>query len=370
MRQFFLMHWNTVFSIAVLIGAVILALIIHSFVFYVLRRIARRPGRVVDTSFARHGRRPMKLILPLVALMIAAPAAPLPPGVKALLEHIFGLGLIAAAAWVVILVTEIFSDVITARYRVDVRDNLAARRIQTQVHVLRRIFIAVVILVTVAIMLLTIPHVRAIGTSLLASAGLAGLVLGVSMKSTIGNWIAGIQIALTGPFHIEDAVIVNGEWGWIEEITTTYVVVRIWDLRRMVVPLSYFIEQPFQNWTRTSALLLGSVYLYVDYTVPVDEVRQELTRILKLTDKWVGKVNVLQVSDAKEHTVELRALMDAPDSGTAWDLRCYVRENLIKFLQERYPHSLPTMRAELRGAHSLPDQAPQAPQNTVLRKNS
>ncbi len=367
MRQFFLMHWTTWFSVAVLVGVVILALIIHSLLFWVLRRLAMRPGSVVDASFVHHGRRPLKLIFPLIALMIVAPAAPLPPSVKALLEHIFGLGIIAAVAWMVILITEIFSDVIMARYRVDVRDNLEARRIQTQVQVLRRILIALVVLVTIAIMLLTVPHVQAIGTSLLASAGLAGLVLGVSMKSTLGNWIAGIQIALTQPFRIEDAVIVNGEWGWIEEITTTYVVVRIWDWRRMVVPLSYFIEQPFQNWTRTTAQLLGSVYLYVDYTVPVDAVRQELTRILKTTDKWMGHVNVLQVSDAKEYTVELRALMDAPDSGTSWDLRCYVRENLIKFLQEHYPHSLPTMRAELRGTNDPLDQGRVVSQKTNER---
>ncbi|HKV42486.1 MAG TPA: mechanosensitive ion channel family protein, partial [Blastocatellia bacterium] len=270
------------------------------------------------------------------------------PLIKWSVEHVVGLGLIAAIAWVFILLIEVSADVITTRYRVDVQDNLEARRIQTQVQVLRRILSAVVIIAAIAIMLLTIPNVRAIGASLLASAGLAGLVLGVSMKSTLGNWIAGIQIALTQPIRLEDAVIVNDEWGWIEEITTTYVVIRIWDLRRMVVPLSYFIEQPFQNWTRRSADLLGSVYLYVDYTVPVEEVRQELSRILKTTNKWLGKVSVLQVSDAKEHTVELRALMDAPDSGASWDLRCYVRENLIKFLQERYPQSLPKTRAEFR----------------------
>ncbi len=363
--NYILTHWqNLLLSVGVLIAVMIAARVVHYIVFSILARLVQKPERVIEASIVRHGRRPAKWIFPLLALLVAVPLVPLAMVIRNAVEHVVGLGLIAAIAWVVILAIEVVADILDARYRIDVRDNLAARRIQTQVQVLRRILTAVVILVTIAIMLLTIPNVRSIGASVLASAGLAGLIVGFSMKSTLGNWIAGIQIALTQPFRIDDAVIVSGEWGWIEEITTTYVVVRIWDLRRMVVPLSYFIEQPFQNWTRTSAELLGSVYLYVDYTVPVDEVRQELTRILKSTDKWVGKVNVLQVSDAKEHTVELRALMDAPDSGSAWDLRCYVRENLIKFLQERYPHSLPTVRAEVRGTNGYADRLPLAQRQT------
>jgi len=354
----FLRDWQSwLIGIGSLIGAVFIARIAHSIVFSVLERLAVKPGRVIDISLVRHGRRPMKWVFPLLALLIATPLSPLPPTLKTLLEHVIGLGLIAAIAWILILITEVFADLLTARYRIDVRDNLTARGIQTQVHVLRRIVTVVVTIVAVSIMLLTIPHVQAIGTSLLASAGLAGLVIGMAMKSTLGNLIAGVQIALTEPFRMEDAVIVEGEWGWIEEITSTYVVVRLWDWRRMVLPISYFIDHPFQNWTRKTANLLGSVYLYVDYTVPVDEVRKELERIVKSTDKWDGKVCVLQVSDAKERTVELRALADARDAGTAWDLRCYIRENLIRFLQERYPHSLPTMRAELRGTNGHSDES-------------
>jgi small-conductance mechanosensitive channel len=159
--------------------------------------------------------------------------------------------------------------------------------------------------------------------------------------------LAGIQIALTQPIRLQDAVIVEGEWGWIEEITTTYVVVKIWDLRRLILPLTYFVERPFQNWTRTTANLLGSVFLYVDYSVPVDEVRAELRRILESTDRWLGEVCVLQVTDAREQTVELRALADAKDSGVAWDLRCLIRERLIAFIKERYPHALPRTRVAL-----------------------
>ncbi len=195
---------------------------------------------------------------------------------------------------------------------------------------------------------MTFPSIRTVGTSLIASAGLAGLILGMAMWPTLASLIAGIQIALTQPIRIEDVVVVEGEWGWIEEIGTTYVVVRIWDLRRLVVPMSYIIEKPFQNWTRVTANLLGTVFLYVDYSVPVDEVRQELHSILKASGMWDGETWGLQVTDAGQHTLKLRALMNAPDDSKAWDLRCYVRESLIKFLQQRYPESLPKTRAEVQ----------------------
>ena len=237
----------------------------------------------------------------------------------------------------------------TAKYRVDVSDNLAGRRVRTQIHVLRRIFIVVVVIVTAAVMLMTFPAIHELGTSLLASAGLAGLIVGMAMKPTLSSLLAGLQIALTQPIRIDDVVIVQGEFGWIEEIETTYVIVRTWDLRRLVVPLSYFIENPFQNWTRKTADLLGTVFVYVDYSVPVEEVRQELHRILESSPLWDGKVWGLQVTNASEQAVEIRALMSAPNAPKAWDLRCYVRESLIKFLQERFPESLPKMRAEVHG---------------------
>jgi hypothetical protein len=198
-------------------------------------------------------------------------------------------------------------------------------------------------------MLMTFPAIRHVGITLFASAGLAGLVAGMAARSTLSNLLAGVQIALTEPIRLDDVVIVEGEWGWIEEIGTTYVVVRIWDLRRLVVPLSYFIEHPFQNWTRVTSDLLGTVFVYTDYRVPVDEVRVELHRILQASGMWDGKAWGLQVTDATEHTLQLRALMSATDSSTAWDLRCHVREKLIALLQQRYPQSLPRVRAELDG---------------------
>lgn len=345
----FYAHWQSwAIGAGTLVGAVLISLAVRSLVFSLLERIGRRSKSVVDASLVRHGRRPSKIVFPLIALLIAVPTTSLPPWVEKPLEHVIGLGLIASVAWAVILLADVVADVIVARNRIDVKDNLAARRMQTQVTVLRRVFAIVVIIVTLAIMLLTIPHVRTIGTSLLASAGLAGLVVGMAMKPTFGNLVAGIQIALTQPIRVEDAVIVEDQWGWIEEITSTYVVVRIWNWQRMVLPLTYFIEHPFQNWTRTTACLIGSVHLFVDYTTSIDDLRKELERLVRSTDKWMGKVCVLQVVEATDKAIQLRALADAPDAGTAWDLRCYIREGLIKYLQAHCPDNLPKLRTDLQ----------------------
>lgn len=345
----FYAHWQSwAIGAGTLVGAVLISLAVRSLVFSLLERIGRRSKSVVDASLVRHGRRPSKIVFPLIALLIAVPTTSLPPWVEKPLEHVIGLGLIASVAWAVILLADVVADVIVARNRIDVKDNLSARRMQTQVTVLRRVFAIVVIIVTLAIMLLTIPHVRTIGTSLLASAGLAGLVVGMAMKPTFGNLVAGIQIALTQPIRVEDAVIVEDQWGWIEEITSTYVVVRIWNWQRMVLPLTYFIEHPFQNWTRNTAQLIGSVHLFVDYTTSIDDLRKELERLVRSTDKWMGKVCVLQVVEATDKAIQLRALMDAPDAGTAWDLRCYIREGLIKYLQTHCPDNLPKLRTDVQ----------------------
>lgn len=349
-------HWeNWLIAAGILVIAIVVAQIVHYVIFSILKRMARNPKRVVEASMYQHGKAPARWILYFLGILVALPAMPIPYAVKRPAEHVFGLAMIAAIAWIFILATEVLADIIAARYRVDVSDNLAARRIRTQTVVLRRIIQLVVVVLAIGVMLLTIPNVRAIGTSLLASAGVAGLVIGMAMRPTLSNVVAGIQIALTQPIRIEDAVIVEGDWGWIEEINITYVVVRTWDWRRLVLPISYFVEHPFQNWTRQTAQLIGSVYLYVDFTVPIDELRKELDRLVKSTDKWRGSVVVLQVSDVKERTIELRALADAKDAGTTWDLRCYIREGLIKFLQKNYPQSLPKTRAEVQGLPERPN---------------
>lgn len=341
-------NWLHIFWAAGVIGgAIVLGLIIHSVLFFILRRVARRKGDVIANSLVRHANAPSRFIIPLLIVLAVLPEAPLPKNVMSILQHAAGLGLIAAIAWLVILASEIISDVLSQRYRMDAADNLLARRIQTQFSIFHRIIVVLVCIVTVAVMLMTFPAIKHIGESVLASAGLAGLIVGLAMKDTLSNIVAGVQIAFAQPFRLEDAVVVEGEWGWIEEVTTMYVVVRIWDLRRLVLPLSYFLTHPFQNWTRTSAELLGYVTLNVDYTVPVNELRKELRRICESTKLWLGKVCVLQATDATEHTMQIRALMDAKDSNDQWDLRCLVREKLIEFLQKNYPRSLPRYRTEM-----------------------
>ncbi len=202
-------------------------------------------------------------------------------------------------------------------------------------------------MLTVAFVLMTFERVRQLGAGLLASAGVAGIVLGFAAQKSLATILAGIQIALTQPIRVEDVVIVEGEWGTIEEITLTYVVVRIWDMRRLIVPIHYFIEKPFQNWTRVSADILGTVNLYLDYSVPVEALREEFKRILDASDYWDGETWGVQVTDSTDKTMTVRPLMSAKNSGDAWNLRCEVREKLIAFVRENYPDALPRIRAEV-----------------------
>ena len=336
--HFFLAHWKDwAESAAILAGSMFVALLAHWILCAILTRVGRKNPTLLKSSVIAHSKRMTRWIFPLLAVVVASPTLPLPPIAKSALQHAVGIALIALVGWLAVLFTDVIIDVFETRYRMDSADNLIARKVQTQLNVLRRIIDVLIIFLTIGIALMTFPTIHQIGTSVLASAGVAGIVVGLAMKPTLSSLIAGIQIALTQPMRIDD------------------VVVRIWDLRRLVLPLSYFIEQPFENWTRTSSDLLAYVMLWVDYSVPVEELRNELTRILKGTSKWKGEVNVLQVTDANDHAIQIRALMDAPDSGQAWDLKCLVREELIKFLQQKHPQSLPRYRGEVLGGFS--DQA-------------
>ena len=336
-------------ALGILGGATLFALAAHYLVLVLAKRGARRTGKAIHDSLIRNCSGPLRLLLPLLAVFAALPELSLPEDVTLVMRHAVGLALIASIAWLAVALLQVMEEVLALRYRVDEPDNLVARRIRTQIHMLSRIASILIILLAVAFMLMTFPDIRHVGISLLASAGLAGIIAGMAARPALSNLIAGLQIAVTQPIRIDDVVVVEGEWGWIEEIATTYVVVRIWDLRRLVLPLSYFIEHPFQNWTRVTADLLGTVFIYADYTVPVEEVRQELHRILQTSGMWDGKTWGLQVTNTTERVVELRALMSAPDSSTAWDLRCHVREKLVQFMQQRYPQALPRTRAELEG---------------------
>lgn len=260
--------------------------------------------------------------------------------------------LIISLAWMLIAGIRTAKRIFLEQFDTTKEDNLRSRKFQTQFNILERILVFLIIIISVGLILMLFEDVRRIGISLFASAGVAGIIIGFAAQRIIGTVIAGIQIAITQPIRLDDVVVIEGEWGKIEEITLTYVVVHIWDKRRLIVPTTFFFEKPFQNWTRTTSEILGTVFIYTDYNVPFDELRNELTRLLESSPLWDRKVNVLQVTDAKERTVEVRALMSSKDSGTAWDLRVFVRENLIKFLQKNYPGSLPKTRIVINDENS------------------
>ena len=264
-------------------------------------------------------------------------------------ERVGSILLIVSLAWAGIAFIRIFKNIFLEKYDVSKENNLRSRKFQTQFNIMERIIVFLIILISIGLVLMLFEDVKRIGVSLFASAGVAGVIIGLAAQRVIGAVLAGIQIAITQPIRLDDVVIIEGEWGRIEEITLTYTVVRIWDQRRLVVPSTYFFDKPFQNWTRTSAEILGTVFIYTDYHVSFEAMRKELTRLLESTPLWDKRVNVLQVTDAKQNGVEVRALMSAKDSPTAWDLRVFVREKLIEFLQKNYPESLPKTRVLIEG---------------------
>jgi small-conductance mechanosensitive channel len=335
--------WATRLAVLAVLGAAALA--VAAALAWGLRRLLRARGW--KTGQRRAAWPPLALLFLCLALQTVLPRAGFADDTLELVRHVNGIGLIVAVAWTTLAALDLVERAVKARHAIDVADNLEARAIHTKIDIVTRSIAVLVVVVAVAAVLMTFPRVRQLGTSMLASAGIAGIAVGLAARPVLENLIAGLQIALTQPIRIDDVVIVEGEWGRIEEITSTYVVVRIWDERRLVVPLGRFIQQPFQNWTRTSAEILGTVFLHVDYTVPVDAVRAELKRVVEDADEWDGRVCVLQVTDATETTMQLRALVSAADSGKAWDLRVRVREQLIAWLQREHPDALPRTRVSL-----------------------
>lgn len=332
--------------IAVLV-AVPLALLVHRVGGLVLKRITR-PAPAVH-AMVINCNAPARLVLPFLALLLVFQAAPDDLRFIGSVRHFNGLLLIAAATWLTVRAISGFADGVLAQHPSDVADNLQARRVLTQTRVLARTAMSVVLVAGGAMMLMTFPGARQVGASLLASAGVIGIVAGLAAKPVFSNLIAGLQIALAQPIRIDDVLVVEGEWGRVEEITGTFVVLRIWDDRRLILPLTYFIEKPFQNWTRHSAQLLGSVFIHVDYGMPVAPLREEVERIVKAAPEWDGRFFNLRVTDATERTMQIRVLCTAATSGLAFDLRCSVREGLIDFMQREYPQFLPKMRIESDG---------------------
>ncbi len=302
--------------------------------------------RVAASLFVKNLRSSVQVFFSVLALNIGLSFTSY-AGVFAIRLHkVFYIFLIIAIANILIRLTKFIKELLYLRFDVNTKNNLAERKARTQIDFLQSISTILIIIVATSIALMTITRVRELGTSILASAGIAGIIIGLAAQRSIANLLAGFQIAFTQPIRIDDVVIVEKEWGRIEEITLTYVVVRIWDLRRLIIPISDFIEKPFQNWTRVNSDILGTVYIYCDYSVPLDLLRVELKKILETDGRayWDGKVNLIQVTDASDRGVELRVLVSAADAGSAWDLRCIVREKLITYINTNYPGSLPKTR--------------------------
>ena len=343
------MNTPTTNTIVFLVGLIVLYILVH----FLLKKLGKDPKNILPHNIASRIKVPLFTLLLAIAIQAGLINREIitDEGYVGIFQQIRSLLLIFSFTWLIIVAIRIAKNQFLKKFDVTTRNNLRARKFYTQFNIIERIAVFVVTLFAVGIALLTFDGVQEIGVSILTSAGIAGIVLGLSAQKVFGTIFAGIQIAIAQPIRIDDVVIVEGEWGRIEEIKLTYVVVKIWDKRRLVLPTTYFIEKPFENWTRNSADILGTVYIYTDYNFPIDELRKELTRLLESTKLWDRKVNVIQVTDATEKTMQLRALMSAKDASTAWDLRVYARENLIKFIKENHPDSLPQTRVALKQGH-------------------
>ena len=337
-------HW--VIGLGIMVVPAVVVLIVYRWCIRGVFRLAARYSPFLQQLLQR-AQWPVGVIVVIMALGIALPAARFPYEWTVAVGHGLLIALILAVGWTAGKALDIAADLYLRRFRADAADSLLARSHVTQVNILRRTAQTLLLIVTVSAALMTLEAVRQYGVSLFASAGAAGIVLGLAARPVLSNLLAGIQIAMTQPIRVEDSVTVEGEFGWIETITSTYVVIRVWDLRRLIVPLSYFIEKPFQNWTYQSSDLLGTVFLHVDYTCPVERVREKLQEIVQGSELWDGKVAVLQVTDSSENTLELRALVSARNAADAFGLRCLVRERLIAFLQSEHTGALPRQRTEV-----------------------
>ena len=321
-----------------LIGAVV-----HAVVDWIARRAARR--YVFAERMVRFARTPAQGLIILLMVYLALADAIQPAAILGLLRQTLSILIILFFTGLVVRLIAAVADVITYRNPTTDADNLNARAVQTKIQVLARAAMFIVGVLGVGSVLMTFPNVRQIGASLLASAGVAGIVAGLAARPVLGNLIAGLQIALTQPIRIDDVLIVENEWGRVEEITDTYVVICIWDERRLIIPLEYFIQRPFQNWTRHSAQLLGTVFLWVDFRTPLAPLRAKLDELVAAAPEWDGRVAGLQVTDVSEHAMQLRFLVSSADASLGFDLRCKVREQMIAYLQEEYPEMLPLTRA-------------------------
>ncbi len=326
--------------------AVVAGLLLHRAIYWLLARWAERRHSNFASAMVRQTGRPSAYIFPLLVTLAVVPLLDLPPTWTRPALHLTALGTIAATAWTLVALILFWADFTVARHRIDTADNLVARQLGTRVQILSRVAIITVSLVALGTMLMTFPAIRTFGTTLLASAGVAGIVAGLAARPLFENLVAGVQLALTQPIRIDDVVVVEKQFGRIEEIHSTYVVVRLWDLRRMVLPLTYFINTPFENWTRRTANLVGEVFVFADWTLDVEALRAELPRLLAGTPLWDQQTQNVQVTDATDRAVQVRALVSARNASDLWDLRCYAREAIVAYIRDHQPDAFPRVRVE------------------------
>ncbi|HEX8347337.1 MAG TPA: mechanosensitive ion channel domain-containing protein [Actinoplanes sp.] len=332
-------------AVLIVLGAAVAAIVVVEVVHAIVRRFGRRSVLLAD--LARTAHRPFLVTVTLFAVQQAVRSgAGEFPGRSGVL-HALVIGVIAAGAWLFAALVLVLEDVSLARWRTDVPDNMRARRLRTQVVMLRRVTVAAIVVLTLGVVLMTFPAVRTVGASVLASAGIISVVAALAAQSMLANLFAGLQLAFSDAVRIDDVVVVENEWGRIEELTLSYVVVQIWDDRRLILPTSYFTTKPFQNWTRTGSAVLGTAEIDVDWSAPVEPLRAELRLVCENSDLWDGRVCVLQVTEALGGLVRLRALVSAHDAGTLWDLRCIVRERLVAWVWEHRREALPRWRADV-----------------------
>ncbi|WP_396592735.1 mechanosensitive ion channel family protein [Brevundimonas sp. R86498] len=353
-RQFYwLPEWLVIaIVVAVFVGAGWLA---HRIVFSILRLTVKKRD-LFWRGVVERARKKLRILIILIAVAFSITVSPLDPEPSATVRAAILFLTILVVGWIVAGAVDMWAVVYLKKFNLEAEDNLIARKHVTQTRILQRAAVVVIGLVTVALAMMTIGAVRQWGVSLLASAGVVGIIAGLALQPFLTNLIAGIQIATTQPIRIEDAVIVEGEWGTIEEITSTYVVVKLWDWRRLILPLTYFIEKPFQNWTRETARLIGTAFLYVDYEAPMDRLRAELERICKASPLWDGDVVNLQVTDITDRVAQVRCLASARSAPVVFDLRCEIREAMLAFLRDQCPEALPQDRLSLeRNSAPLPE---------------
>ena len=355
-RQF---DWLPEWAVVILVVTAFLAAgwLVHAVVFAILRRTVKNRD-LFWRGVVERARVKLRVLVLIIAAGIGVSVSPLDPGPSAQVRSVLLFGWILALGWLASGVLDMWTAVHLKKFNVAVEDNLVARKHLTQTRILQRVAKVVLIIVTLGLALMTIAGFRQWGVSLLASAGVVGIIAGLALQPVLTNLLAGIQIALTQPIRLDDAVIVEGEWGRVEEITATYVVVKLWDWRRMVLPLSWFITNPFQNWTRENASLIGTAMFYVDYAAPIDKLREAYERIVRASSLWDGDVQVMQVTDITERVMQVRCLASARSAGIAFDLRCEIREKLMAFMRDECPEAMPKDRVEWERLNAA-DQSPQ-----------